>query len=77
MAQAQDAVMLEDALKWEARVVRELTRRIEVVSKSDWGTMIKTSFIFDLMHERIAHNSAILNIDRAIQREEDVDWQWW
>jgi hypothetical protein len=77
MAQAQDTSTLEEALKWEARIVRELTRRIEIVSKTDWGMTVKTSLIFDLMHERIARNAAILNIDRAIQREEDVDWQWW
>jgi hypothetical protein len=72
-----DAMTLQDALKWHGRIVRELTRRIALVNRSDWPTVVKTGAIFELMHDRILYNRAILNIDQAMQREEDVDWQWW
>ena len=75
--EALDATTLEDAFKWQGRIVRELTRRIELAGNSPWPTNVKTRVLFELMHERVKHNTAIINIDRAMQREETVDWQWW
>ena len=74
---ANDAIALEDALKWHARIVRELTRRIAVVSRCDLTKRAKTELVFELLHQRAQHSRKILNIDRALQREEDVDWRWW
>lgn len=75
--EAADASTLEDALKWNARIVRELNRRIRVVSRQDWPAAAKSRTILELMKLRVNHNRSILNIDHALQREEDVDWKWW
>lgn len=74
---ATDASTLEEALAWNARIVRELDRRVRIVSRQDWPAAVKSKTILELMKLRVNHNRCILNIDHALQREEDVDWKWW
>lgn len=75
--EAADASTLEEAMTWNARIVRELNRRIRVVSRQDWPRAVKSKTLLELMKLRANHNRCILNIDRALQSEEDVDWKWW
>lgn len=74
---AADASTLEEALEWNARIVRELNRRIRIVSRQNWPAATKSKAVLELMKLRVNHNRCILNIDHALQREEDVDWKWW
>lgn len=73
---AADASTLEEALTWNARIVRELNRRIRIVSRQDWPRAAKSKALLELMKLRANHNRSILNIDRALQSEEDVDLKW-
>ncbi len=74
---AEDATTLEEAQGWHGRIVRELTRRIAIVTRSNWPPRERSDAIFDLMCHRIQHSRAILNIDHSLQWEEVIDWEWW
>lgn len=75
--EAGDASTLEEARKWNDRIVRELNRRIRIVTRQDWPMVAKTKLILELMKLRVEHNVSILNIDRALKRGDAVSWKWW
>jgi hypothetical protein len=51
----------------------EPNRRTRIVSRQNWPRAAKSKMILELMKLRVNHNRSILNIDRALQSEEDVD----
>jgi hypothetical protein len=69
-----DAYTLKEALKWEERIVEELTGIIEAISATDMPMTRKSDALLDLMHDRALHNRHIFNIETAMRRNETVTW---
>lgn len=71
---ATDAHTLDDALRWQTRVVDALTGIIETISAGNWPAERKRKVLFELMHERARYNREIVNIEAALRRKDSVDW---
>lgn len=69
-----DAYTLQQALQWERRIVDELTAIIDFVAARQSPIRQKADVMFDLLHDRAAHNRNIMNIEMALARNDTVAW---